>query len=97
MQAFSFGKKYFDDFNNKKTLEENLKEGRNPREIAVLLGISHQTVRDELFKGIEDETDFLKRRYSMYSAKYSRQQDITKVMAIKVMAIVEQFKQEMSE
>lgn len=82
MQSISFGKKYFDSFENKQTLENYLKAGLSANQIASELGISHQTVREEIYKGMLDEVDFLKRRYDKYSARYSRKKDIQKVQLV---------------
>ncbi len=91
MQKISFGGKLFDDFDKKLQLENMLKQGYAPRQIAITFGCSHQVVRDEICKGIENEIDFLKRQYEVYSAGFSRQQDIKKIMLL-----VEQFEQELS-
>lgn len=92
VQTISFGKKFFDSFENKIALKKALNEGFSPRQIAIKFGISHQLVRDELYKGIENEKDFLMRRYDNYSPRQSRQQDINKILLL-----AEQFKHELEQ
>lgn len=91
-KRFFFGKRFFDDFENKLALEKALQEGLNPKEIAVKFNISHQLIRDELYKGIPDEVDYIRRRYTSYSAKLSRKKDLAQLLEF-----AEQFKREIEE
>lgn len=63
------------DDESRKTLETLAKEGYNIPYIAKRLGVSHQTVRSELMRGMDEES-YRQGRYLKYSAQKSVEKQV---------------------